>query len=118
VKEVARRLLIALGHRVYTAESESQARWIWQRHQAEISLLIADLMIPPGATGTALAARLRQEKPSLRVLFTSGFGREISESDTSTPIEAPFLPKPFSLDSLRAALTYVLNRRPDPADAL
>jgi CheY-like chemotaxis protein len=105
VREMTRTILKEFGYRVLTAESDSQALWVWERHQNEIELVIADLMIPNCATGLELARKLQEQKPQLRVLFTSGFSKDIGGDDTEFLRKAPFLPKPYTALSLMQSVT-------------
>jgi two-component system, cell cycle sensor histidine kinase and response regulator CckA len=100
VRQMTAAILKEFGYGVLTAESDSQAAWVWERHQKEIELLIADMMIPNCATGLDLARRFQRQKPQLRVLFTSGFSKEIGGEDTAYLRRAPFLQKPYTALSL------------------
>jgi len=105
VREMAKMVLREFGYRVLTAESDAQALWVWERHHAEIELVIADLMIPNCASGLDLARKFQAQKPQLRVLLTSGFGKEIGGDDTQYLRRAPFLPKPFTAQALMQSVS-------------
>jgi two-component system cell cycle sensor histidine kinase/response regulator CckA len=92
MREVLRRQ----GYQVLTADSEAQALWVWERQAQRIDLLITDVMIPNCTTGIQLAKRLRQQKPTLRVICVSGFSRDIGSGETSFVTRFPFLQKPCS----------------------
>jgi DNA-binding NtrC family response regulator len=115
VREITRAILRKYGYVVLTAESECQALWLWERHQIEIELLIADMMIPNCATGLALAKRLCAQKPGLKVLITSGFSREIGGEETSFLARTPFLQKPYSAQALMDSVTRCLKGVGEPA---
>jgi two-component system, cell cycle sensor histidine kinase and response regulator CckA len=100
VRQMTRGILQQYGYNVLTAESDSQAMWVWERHRSEIEMIIADMMIPNCTTGLDLARKLQEEKPQLRVLFTSGFSKEIGGDDTEYLRQAPFLQKPYTALSL------------------
>jgi DNA-binding NtrC family response regulator len=112
VRETTRAALTGMGHRVYAAESDCQARWLWQHHRHEINFLMTDMMIPRQATGTELASEFLAEKPELGVLVTSGFGPEIHEEDPNYPAHAVFLQKPFTSGALRIHLAKAISRIP------
>ncbi len=59
----------------------------------------------PEATGTQLAAQLQAIRPTLRVLYTSGYVPNASEM----PPGAAFLAKPFSREQLLAAVATTLH---------
>jgi CheY-like chemotaxis protein len=112
VREVTRTALRQLGYAVLTADSESQALWVWERHRRQIDLLIADMLIPTCATGLDLAKRFRDDKPGLRVLLTSGFGREIGGDETDLLRRTPFLQKPYTPDLLAQTVANCLSEQP------
>lgn len=115
VREITRAILRQFGYVVLTAESECQALWLWERHHLEIELLVADMMIPNCATGLDLAKKLRARKPSLKVLITSGFGREIGGEETGLLARTPFLQKPYSAQTLMESVTRCLQEASEPA---
>ncbi len=114
VREMAARVLRRYGYRVLTAASGTEALDVWQAHGVDIDLLLTDLVMPGGMTGFALAARLSAGCPNLRVLFTSGYSRELSAGDVSLEAGVDFLEKPYRVEQLVA----IVRRRLDaPADA-
>jgi FixJ family two-component response regulator len=72
------------------------------------------MMIPNCATGLDLAKKLCSQKPGLKVLITSGFGREIGGEDTTFLKRNPFLQKPYSAQSLIESVSRCLAQ-PDPS---
>jgi len=93
-------LLQDAGYHVLTADSEPQALWVWDRNYRHIDLLISDMMIPNFTTGSSLARKLVNQKPELKVLYTSGFGEEIGDDDTQFSRRSAFLQKPYTADAL------------------
>ncbi len=108
VREAACTVLEQSGYRVLSAATDDQALWLWDRHADQIDLMITDLMIPTHSTGLDLARRFRAQKPSLPVILTSGFGRDIGDDDPDFPRDLPFLQKPFTPACLRQAIAAVL----------
>jgi CheY-like chemotaxis protein len=41
--------------------------------RGEIQLLLTDIVMPDGMTGKELAAKLLEDKPDLKVIYTSGY---------------------------------------------
>ena len=72
-----------------------------------IDALVADVVMP-GISGRKLAARLREGRPGLKVVFVSGYPKEevlpegVADSDTT------FVPKPFTAAGLTAAVGGLL----------
>ena len=108
-REWTRDLLRRSGYQVLTADSEKEASTIWQKHAGRIDLLLTDVMIPNQTTGVELARRFRATKPQLKVVYISGFGREIGHGDTSFLSEAPYLLKPVSPTALRKTISQSLD---------
>jgi two-component system, cell cycle sensor histidine kinase and response regulator CckA len=106
VREFLRMILGSEGYHVFEADSEAQARKIWQQHFSQIDLLFTDICIPYQTTGVELAKRLRAEKSWLKVIYTSGFSPEIVAAEDRSLIEdVNFICKPYParklLDTVR-----------------
>ena len=74
-----------------------------------VDLLFTDLVLP-GLTGQALAEAARQRRPDLRVLFTTGYSRDLDDEESVT-----LLRKPFTLDELRDKIAEAMRAASDPA---
>ncbi len=84
------------GYRVLPASSAAEGIEIFKHYGDEIKLLVSDLVMP-GMGGGQLAKELRQLRPSLKVLFISGYTEEICvQQGVMTSMES-FLAKPFKL---------------------
>jgi len=105
-------LLKTLQYRILEAENGNQALDILGK-EAEIDLLFTDIVMP-GESGTALAARARQLRPDLKILFTSGFnGSSMHGGPALTPADE-LLIKPYRRDALESKLREVLGRGKPP----
>jgi PAS domain S-box-containing protein len=108
-----RRLLLEVlrgrGYTVLDASRPEQALELSQDYSGRIDLLVTDVVMP-NMNGPALAARLRQQRPALPVLFISGY---------SEPAQAPrpFLKKPFPPEALAQAVRSLLDDGPEGAGA-
>lgn len=60
----------------------------------------------PGMTGVAMAKVLRQRRPDLPVVLTSGYSEELAESGYEG---FEFLPKPYSADQVARALAKAMS---------
>ena len=108
--EMNRRILQREGFRVFEATSEQSALWLWQRHQRDIDVVFADVMIPDRATGVELVRKLRQQRPELRAVYTSGFGPEVAGLDEPDQGPTCFLQKPYSLRQLIDGIVDALEK--------
>ena len=100
VREFAVAVLRSQGYRVLQATSGIDALEVWKWHQARIALLVTDLVLPDGLGGMELAARLRREKPALKVVLTSGYENEVSGAEFRPPAGTHFIHKPYKPQSL------------------
>lgn len=107
VLAIGRQILERQGARVFSAASIAQAREIWAAHQDELQLLFTDIVLPGGITGEELAGELQQEKPDLKVLYTSG--NESAAHNLSVAKKTNFLPKPYRPEALIDAVAKLLN---------
>ena len=108
LREVTRELLRKNGYQVFTADSDSQTLQVWERFGHQIDLLLTDMLIPHRATGLDLAKKLKREKPALKVVITSGFGREIGDRDPAFE-SAAFLQKPYTPEALLRVISDCLE---------
>lgn len=72
------------------------------------AILITDVVMP-GIDGKELAARVRQLRPALRVLYISGYSDDILTRDGQFDDDIALLEKPFSGDDLALAVRAVLD---------
>ena len=98
------------GYRVLEAASGKAALEIFKDHSSEINLLFTDIMMPGNLLGDELAAQLKAAKPSLPVLFTSGYTPEVTKTDFRN--SANFLSKPFSPVQMLETVRQCLDRAP------
>jgi PAS domain S-box-containing protein len=99
VLESTAAMLEELGYGTVCAESAEAALAMLDARPDVVAVLTDHAM--PGMTGTALAARLRAERPGLPVILASGYAGAWS----AEPDAPPRLAKPYSLAQLSAALS-------------
>jgi CheY-like chemotaxis protein len=82
------------GYQVLEAGDGVEALRIWERHAGSIDLLLTDIVMPEGISGQELAGRLREGRPKLPVIFTSGYSPEIAGKELTLKPGQNFIPKP------------------------
>jgi PAS domain S-box-containing protein len=97
------------GYRVLGAGSGEEALRIWASHADEIDLLFADMRMP-GMTGMELFNRLRGERPTLKVIISSGHSEEFLKSERHASPGMVFLPKPFGMKTLGTTVRSCLDK--------
>ena len=89
------RILTKRGYEVLLAGSGKEA--IAHMKAEKVDLLLTDLSLPGGMTGRELAEYLKEENPSLRVAYMSGYSPDLDDATFDPEL---FLPKPFKPDEL------------------
>ena len=109
IRKLARQILEGFGYRVIEAGTGVEALRIWESRKAEIDLLFTDMVMPEGISGGQLARRLLQERPDLKVIYTSGYSKEILEKDLTADHDFKFLEKPYRPQHLAQIVREVLD---------
>ena len=73
--------------------------------------MITDLVMP-GMTGREFVTRARQMRPGLRAIYASGYSDEVLSRHGVLEPGVQFLPKPFDVAVLRAAVRRALDESP------
>jgi PAS domain S-box-containing protein len=107
LRDLARIILERQGYRILEAGSGVAALSVWADHAAEISLVITDMVMPDGMTGQELAERLTGSKPSLKVIYSTGYSPEALNQNLNLESGLNYLPKPYDP---RALVRAVRNR--------
>ncbi len=124
VRDIAKSALTDQGYQVLDAENGEVALVVAREHHAEIALVLTDVVMPKMG-GRELVEQLRKIRPTIRVLYMSGYtAASIDEQDVVEP-GTSFLRKPFALaemlgkvrealDGVRASGTHVAAARTHP----
>ncbi len=117
LRELARMLLHSHGYQVLEASSALEALKIWAKKKDRIDLLLTDLIMPDGMTGLELGQRLASEKPSLKIVYTSGYSSDVI-GKKGIRQQIRFLQKPYPAQTLtrtvREALDGSMKTQPCP----
>ena len=109
--------LAVLGYNVLAAEDGLEAlRVAAGMPNRRIDLLLTDVVMPD-MDGCTLADRLREKQPELKVLFSSGYERNVALRRRRQRSGDAFLPKPFSADALAQTVGALLAERPPAANS-
>lgn len=103
VREVTAALLRELGYHVVETGSGGAALDVISR-DGNIDLLLIDFAMP-GMSGAEVARRVRAQRPSLPILFVTGFADRTALADVS---EAEIISKPFVDDELAEKIRVAL----------
>jgi two-component system, cell cycle sensor histidine kinase and response regulator CckA len=108
VRRYATRVLEKQGFGVYTAEDGPDAVDVFRAHADEISLVLLDMFMP-GMNGNHVLHHIRQIRPDIPVLITSGYTEQVFFRHFLDDRPNGFLHKPFSTVQLMKMITETLN---------
>jgi len=95
---------------VLTAEHGKEAVRICQEYTGPIHLLVTDLIMPH-MNGRELARQILQMRPTMKVLFVSGYPDETLTHTGVARNRDPFIQKPFGSEALLGTVRAVLDKR-------
>jgi PAS domain S-box-containing protein len=110
VRELVAEMLDAAGYTVLAAADGPAAIELADAHAGRIDALMTDVVMP-GMSGQEVAARLTEQRPGLRVLFTSGYTEDAISNHGVLRPGAAFLEKPFTAAQLGETLHALLRER-------
>jgi CheY-like chemotaxis protein len=99
-------VLEELDYRVLEAENGADAMAIINSDQ-HLDLLMSDIGLP-GMSGQQLMAAAHQVRPTLPVLFASGYAAQDYQTGAAPGVKISTITKPFSLDLLRKTVAEML----------
>jgi PAS domain S-box-containing protein len=108
IRELARDFLASCGYEVLVASDGAEALKIAERHEDPIHLVLTDVVMP-NLNGHELAQRLTASRPSMKILFMSGYTERAASPHDSLPQDAISLEKPFSLHMLATKVRQALE---------
>ncbi|MEI6668693.1 MAG: response regulator [Acidobacteriota bacterium] len=108
VRKLAASALRQRGFEVHEAASGEDALQFESTRQGPIDILVTDVVMPQ-MRGTELAARLRERRPALKVLFMSGYADDDMFHQDMGRGPFAFLAKPFTLAALAAKVRERLD---------
>ncbi|MFK7838964.1 MAG: ATP-binding protein [Bdellovibrionales bacterium] len=107
VRTFSQRALSNKGYEVISAESGENALEVFNALDNKyLDLIITDVVMP-GMDGPTLVQRMRQDSPSIKIIFMSGYTEDKLKDHMGDNIF--FLPKPFTLKQLAAKVKDVLE---------
>jgi CheY-like chemotaxis protein len=111
LRDMAHLILQDCGYRVLEAGSGAEALKVWEQHSNSIDLLLTDVVMPGGMSGRELAVKLMGSHPGLRIIFTSGYNVEETNTDFFRRGGATFLQKPYTRVDLAKAVRAALDQK-------
>ncbi|MFN7139011.1 MAG: response regulator, partial [Limisphaerales bacterium] len=74
-----------------------------------IDLLLTDIVMPNGISGTQLAEQIRGENPEIKIMFTSGYPKDVLQAGNTLLEGTNFLSKPYPPQLLAQTVRHCLD---------
>ncbi len=104
-----KRVLGRYGYEVHVASDGREALEVFGRHQADIALVISDIVMPEGS-GSDLYEAVQRKAPGTKFLFVSGYAPDDLREKLEDHPEALFLAKPWTIPELLVRVREVLAK--------
>lgn len=108
IRRLASRMISRTGLHVRTACDGPEAIEIFERHADRIVAVLLDMTMPR-MSGAETFRAIRQVRPDVKVLFSSGYDREQSLGQLAGERGIGFLQKPYRAQELEDALQELLD---------
>jgi DNA-binding NtrC family response regulator len=108
VRLLTRRILEDAGYRVFDCAGPKEAIEIFKKVIDLVNILVTDIIMP-GSSGPRLYQTLSSRRPSLRVLYVSGYTDDTIVRQGELEPGFGFLQKPFTADALRRRVRMLLD---------
>jgi CheY-like chemotaxis protein len=105
--DIAKSYLEDMGYQAYGAEDGMSALRVLARH-GDIDLIVTDIVMPGGMNGVELARKVREVRPDIRVVYSSGFPADALEG-RSVPVDGLLLRKPYQRADFETAIRMALE---------
>ena len=109
LRRLTGQVLRSFGYCVIEARTGKEALELWPKHSRDVDLLFTDIVMPDGISGGELAVRLKNEKPKLRVIFTTGYNPKSSDSVFLFKEGINFIEKPYRSEALGKIVRRALD---------
>ena len=107
VLKTGQAMLQYLGYQVLTAGNGRQALAVYTEHQAEIALVLSD-MVMPDMDGLALLNSLKAQNPAIKVVLMSGYPLDQEEARLLEQGVVDWFQKPITLRILAQTVNQAL----------
>jgi DNA-binding NtrC family response regulator len=108
-------MLRQTGFRVIEAGNVREALTHWKELGNTIDLVVTDMVMPGGLSGSDLITKLRESRPEVKVILTTGYNEEILKADDLTEARVKLITKPYDIESLLRAIAEKLQEKLSPA---
>jgi two-component system cell cycle sensor histidine kinase/response regulator CckA len=100
--------LISRGYTVLEAGNGVEAMEVLEKNGNSVDLVVSDVVMPE-MDGPTLLKEMRKRNPDLKIIFVSGYAEDAFEKHLPEHGQFAFLPKPFTLKQLVAAVKETMS---------
>ncbi len=111
MRALTERILRNAGYTVLSAENGGDALALFEKHGGKVDLLVTDVVMPK-MSGREIAEQLARTKPSLKVLYMSGYTDEIIDRHGVLEPGMRLIGKPFAAAEMTRRVRMVLDEDP------
>jgi CheY-like chemotaxis protein len=108
VRNFVNQVLEEQGYRVLPASSAEEAKMVFKEAEREVTMLLTDVVMP-GENGFELYKNLSGLRPSLKVLYMSGYAMDTLIMEGEAGLNIPLLQKPFHPKLLTQKVREILD---------
>ncbi|UCF54151.1 MAG: response regulator, partial [Bradyrhizobium sp.] len=98
------------GYTVVEAENGVEAMEMLEEQGGAIDLVVSDVVMPE-MDGPTLLKAMRATNPDIKFIFVSGYAEDAFEKSLPEGQQFDFLPKPFTLSQLVAAVKETMTKQ-------
>ncbi len=99
------------GFKTLAASSADEAIEALQRYESPIEIVFSDVRLPGSLDGFGLATWLKQHRPEIAVILTSGHARAADVAQDLCAHVGEIIRKPYDFDAVRARIERILSMR-------
>lgn len=108
VLEIEEFMFQKIGFEILIANNSAQACQLYEDEKDQIDLVVLD-MIMPDENGANTYKRLKKINPNIKVLVTSGMGKDKAVNEIIKDWPNGFLRKPFKFDEFTKCVDTILG---------
>lgn len=117
VRALVVEVLQTYNYNVIEAENGDRAIALWPTLRNQVDLLLTDMVMPGSANGLDVARHCLEDKPELKVIYTSGYSSELFASNVKLREGVNYLPKPYLSSRLSAIIRNALDPESKQAES-
>lgn len=112
LRQINEQLLRKLGYRVVAAENGQQALDLAKNSNTHFDVAFLDIILPDGMNGVDLSGLIREERPDIKIVFTTGYASEKIINQLNDIEHDGLFRKPIRIQEVSKRLTEMFGQDP------